>query len=197
MKRRSKAEGGRAIYRGENKRGNILKCRSNQISMVSCMVVTWSGDCLRSYKVLMIASCSCSLYHNAKLKMVSCTIMLPRAILVVVLGIAGTGEDLVLEWWKRGVVGLEDGWTEASGTLAENVLGSESCQRTGAVRDDCPCCGVWLYLVHCRLHWLFSLTKIKGGGMIYLCCCLPTICGKHLERLMISNMGKMSIVSLL
>lgn len=45
----------------KQKRKQILKFRSNKVLMVSCVVVAWSADCLRSYKVEMITSCLCSL----------------------------------------------------------------------------------------------------------------------------------------
>lgn len=68
--------------------------------------------------------------------------MLPGAILMVVLGMTGIGEDTVQDWWESGVGGLEGGWIEKSGGLAEKTAGSDSCQRMGAVRDDCPNCGM-------------------------------------------------------
>lgn len=57
--------------------------------------------------------------------MLSGTIMLPRAILMVVLGMAGVGEDTVQDGWECGVGGLEGGWIEKSGRLAEKTVGSE------------------------------------------------------------------------
>lgn len=74
--------------------------------------------------------------------MLSGTIMLPRAVLMVVLGMAGIGEDTVQDGWECGVGGLEGGWIEKSGRLAEKTVGSDSRQKMGPVRDHCPNCGM-------------------------------------------------------
>lgn len=65
---RSKAEDGKAVHKGGNKRAEGF--RSNRALMVSCMAVALSDDCLRRYKAEMITSCLCSLHCNAKLKAV-------------------------------------------------------------------------------------------------------------------------------
>lgn len=60
---------------------------------------------------------------------------------MVVPGMAGIGEDRAQDRWERGVGALEGPRIKNSGRLAEKAVDSDSCQKMGAVRVDCPSCG--------------------------------------------------------
>lgn len=54
---------------------------------------------------------------------------------------ARIGEDRAQDRWDHGVGGLEGPRIKKSGRLAEEAVDSDSCQKMGAVRVDCPSCG--------------------------------------------------------
>lgn len=76
---------------------------------------------------------------------------------------------------------------------SEKTVGSDSCQRMAEIAVPAGVCRCTSCEVGCT-DWLVFKKKKQGLGgiiyLIYLCCCLPTRCGKHLDRLIICICGK-------